>query len=60
VLSAHVASGMLWKARTVTDASASNGTLGNWGIARGIVYILRSISAVPTVEQGRSAVLTAE
>jgi hypothetical protein len=60
VLLANGALRVLWKARTVTDATSSNGTVAEWGIARGIVYILHSISAVVAVGEGRSAVLTAE
>jgi hypothetical protein len=61
MLSARVASRVPWKVRTVTDAPPGNGALGNWGVARRIVYVLHPpISAVITVEEGRSALLTCE
>jgi hypothetical protein len=59
-LSANGASKVLRKVRTVADAAAGNGALGQWSITRGVVYVLHSISAVVAVGEGRRAVLTAE
>jgi hypothetical protein len=54
MLSAQVALGVLCKVRTMADSPPSNGAFGKRGVARGIVYVLHSISAGTATEQGRS------